>query len=83
MKIIKSLEPQFVEDLKLNEVLKRIENTLGNDIVDYEELNFWRQIRNEIVHEHKKVTIETMEKAKNFFTKLYDALIEISNKALE
>ena len=83
MKILKDIQSQFEEEFKLDETLSKIENSLNEKILEYEELNYWRQIRNEIVHEHKKVSKDTMEKAKIFFTNLYSSLDNISIKTLK
>lgn len=77
------MKSQSEDDFKLDETLKRIETMTGIKILDYEEFKFWRQLRNEIVHEHKKVSRDTLEKAKNFFSSLYDSLDEISKNALK
>jgi len=64
---------QIKDDEKpyLTEVIKEIEHNLNINSGILIELNDWRIIRNDIVHEHLKVNKKKAEEAKQFFNKLY------------
>jgi len=66
------------EDLKVDEIIDRIEKKLEVKFTDYEELKYWRRIRNKIIHEHLKIERDKAEKSKEFFDELYNNLKKYS-----
>jgi len=66
------------EDLKVDEIIDRIEKKLEVKFTDYEELKYWRRIRNKIIHEHLKIERDKAEKGKEFFDELYNNLMKYS-----
>ncbi|MFX1366943.1 MAG: hypothetical protein ACFFCE_19865 [Promethearchaeota archaeon] len=59
------------DQINLSEIIKEIEDNLNIYSGILGELNEWRIIRNQIVHEHFKVDRKKAEEAKPFFNKLY------------
>ncbi len=64
-------EIKFDDQINLSEIIKEIEENLNIFSGILGELNEWRIIRNQIVHEHLKVDRIKAEEAKPFFNKLY------------
>ena len=66
------------KDLKVDDIIDRIEEKLHIKFTDYEELKYWRRIRNKIIHEHLKIEKDKAEKGKEFFDELYNNLKKYS-----
>lgn len=62
------------DDLKVDDVINKIEIQLNENLVDHEELKYWRRIRNNIIHEHAKIEKDNVEKGKEFFEELFKNL---------
>lgn len=63
---------------KMVEILELLEKKLSRKFKG-EELDNWRRERNLIVHEHKKINLESVQKAKEFFENFYRDLLEDFN----
>lgn len=59
------------DKINLSEIIIQIEKKLNMNSGILDKLNYWRGVRNQIVHEHLKVDRKKAEKAKRFFDKLY------------
>lgn len=54
-------------DLKIEEIIQKIEEKTKEKIVNYDELHKWRILRNRIVHNHIKIDENTLSEATAFF----------------
>jgi len=54
-------------DLKIEDIIQKIEEKTKEKIVNYEELHKWRILRNKIVHDHIKIDENTLSEATAFF----------------
>ena len=69
---------QKENDFKVDDAISQIEEELDKKLVDFEELKYWRRIRNKIAHEHLEVDENKAEKGKEFFDELYNNLKKYS-----
>ncbi|MHA1756657.1 MAG: hypothetical protein ACTSVV_07805 [Promethearchaeota archaeon] len=60
-----------IKDKKLHEMILEVEKQLNMNSGILEELNEWRKIRNNIIHDHLKVSKSKALEAEKFFNKLY------------
>ena len=68
-------------ELQINEILEEIEKKSSNQFINYDELNKWRIMRNNIVHEHLKIDSNTANEGKNFMNTLISKLEEIEQSS--
>lgn len=68
----KGVEPN--DDLKVDDIINKIESQINKSLVDHEELKYWRRIRNKIVHDHAKIEKDRVEKGKEFFEEFFKNL---------
>ncbi|MBD3341501.1 MAG: hypothetical protein GF353_20525 [Candidatus Lokiarchaeota archaeon] len=57
--------------MNLSDIVREVEGALGVNSGVLKKLNRWRLVRNEIVHDHLKLSRQEALKAKRFFEKLY------------
>ncbi|MHA1344522.1 MAG: hypothetical protein ACTSQG_11080 [Promethearchaeota archaeon] len=71
-------------DLKIEEIIQKIEEKTKCKMVNYEELHKWRKLRNRIVHDHIKIDENTLLEAKAFFdqtiSKLKNSILKLKLK---
>jgi len=67
-------EVENKEKLKVDDIINKIESQLNENLVDHEELKYWRRIRNNIIHKHAKIEKDNVEKGKEFFEALFKNL---------
>jgi len=61
-------------NLKVDDIINKIESQLDENLVDHEELKYWRCIRNDIIHKHTKIEKDNVEKGKEFFEEFFKNL---------
>jgi len=78
LNILKIHKLEENKEINLDEILNFIEKVKNQKFIDYEQLNYWRNIRNKVVHENFKVDKQMSDKAKLFFEDLHSNLKNIS-----
>ena len=65
------------DDKKVDDLINEIGTELNKKLVDHDELKYWRRIRNKVVHQNLKVSIDKAEKGKEFFDEVFDKLFKL------
>lgn len=79
---MKVFKKDFKEENNLNfdDIIRSIEEKTNKKVVDFEELRYWRRLRNKIIHEHYKIEKNKAEKCNEFIDEFYNNLNEIVKK---
>ncbi len=62
------------DDKKVDDLINEIGIKLNKKLVDFDELKYWRRIRNKVVHQNLKVSLDKAEKGKEFFDEIFNRL---------
>ncbi len=73
-------ETRFSEDQNIKTILEKIQQKVGTNKINFNELDKWRRVRNDIAHEHLKVSMEEAKTAARFLTDTRDILLDIFKK---
>ncbi len=65
------------DDKKVDDLINEIGIKINKKLVDYDELKYWRRIRNKVVHQNLKVSLDKAEKGKEFFDEIFDRLFKL------
>ena len=61
----------------IEETVAKLEGHYSVKIVDKDELKYWRRLRNEIIHENRKIDAKTCERSRMFFKEFEGKLEQI------
>ncbi len=70
-------EIKFLEDQNIQSILEKIITQVGTNKIDFKELNKWRKVRNNIAHEHLKVSSGEAKEAAEFLAGIRVVILSI------
>lgn len=65
------------DDKKVDDLISEIGQKLDRELVDEEEIKYWRRIRNKVVHQNLKIPLDKAEKGKEFFDEIFGIMSKI------
>lgn len=65
------------DDKKVDDLISEVGQKLNRKLVDEEEIKYWRRIRNKVVHQNLKISLDKAEKGKEFFDEIFGTMSKI------